>query len=253
LDPQIEKCLKSLHSRYISGYFSEDLDDAAEKVLELIPIGSIVGLGDSSTVRRLGLLEKLEENEIKVLNPFKAHDAQIDPAEAYEYTEKTSRAATLCDVFLAGSNAITQDGRIVNVDAAGNRVSGMFWGHSLSIIVVGRNKIVKDLDDAFHRIRHVIAPNHTFIKTTGAGGDPPKIPCAKTGECKDCRSPQRVCNVFTIIESKPLRTTINVIIVNEDLGLGWDPSWPESRIRKIIDNHKKYLWVPRFDILKGKD
>ncbi len=253
MDPQIEKCLKSLRRRHINGFFSEDSDDAAEKALELIPIGSVVGLGDSSTVRRLGLLEKLEKNENKVLNPFKAHDAQIASAEAYEYTEKTSRDATLCDVFLTGTNAITQDGKIVNVDAAGNRVSGMFWGHPISILVVGRNKIVKDLDEAFDRIRHTIAPNHTFLKTAGAGGDQPKIPCAKTGECKDCLSPQRVCNIFTIIESKPLRTTINVILVDEDLGLGWDPSWPESRIRKIIDNHKKFLWVSMFDILKGED
>lgn len=246
---QIEKCLTSLRLRHIHGIFAENSRNANQKILSIIPQDAVVGIGDSSTIRQIGLLEQLKEKGIKVLNPFESKEPQIDPKEAYEYTERISKEATLCEVFLTGTNAITQDGRLINVDAAGNRVAGMFWGHPISIIVVGRNKIVKNLNEAFDRIRSIIAPNHTYIKTTESGGRKLKIPCAKTGKCKDCRSSDRVCNIFTIIEGKPLRTDLNVVIVNEDLGLGWDPSWPETRIMQIIDNHKNSLWIPKFDIL----
>jgi len=147
-------------------------------------------------------------------------------------------------VFLAGTNAITLDGRLVNVDAAGNRVAGMFHGHPKSIVVVGRNKLVNNLDEAFNRIRNVIAPNHMWIRAVELGGDRTETPCVATGACSDCRSKDRMCNVFTIIEGKPLRTDISIVIVDEDLGLAWDESWPRERIDRIKEEYKKFVWIP---------
>jgi hypothetical protein len=120
----------------------------------------------------------------------------------------------------------------------------MFWGHPLSIVAVGRNKIVKDLDEAFSRIRKIIAPNHLRIRSVELRGRKLKTPCVARGECNDCRAIDRGCNIFTIIEGKPFFTNLNIIIVNEDLGLGWDTSWPLDRIRKHIENYKKFVWVP---------
>ena len=133
---------------------------------------------------------------------------------------------------------------MVNVDAQGNRVAGMFWGHPLSILVVGRNKIVANLDEALNRIRTVIAPRHFYIRTALLGGRRRETPCVATGECSDCRSMDRGCNIFTIIEGKPSRTEIHVIVVNRDLGLGWDPSWPKERIDRILSEYKKFVWIP---------
>jgi hypothetical protein len=76
------------------------------------------------------------------------------------------------------------------------------------------------------------------------GGKPLKTPCVVSGQCTDCRAADRICNIFTIIESKPLRTDINVVIVDEDLGLSWDESWPKERISHIINEYKKYVWLP---------
>ena len=118
---------------------------------------------------------------------------------------------------------------------------------SSMVIVVGRNKIVKDLDEAFYRVRKIIAPNHFRIRTIDLGGRDRKIPCVQTGECHDCRSTDRGCSVFTIIENKPLYTNLNVIIVNEDLGLGWDKSWPQDRIQKIRENYKRFAWLPEMN------
>jgi hypothetical protein len=121
-------------------------------------------------------------------------------------------------------------------DAAGNRVAGMFWGHPKSVIVVGRNKIVKNLEEAFHRIKNVTVPEH--FKRRGL-----PTPCAITGKCHDCIGKIRRCAVTTIIEGKPLLTDVNVVIVNEDLGLGWDKSWPKKRIQRIAMRHEKLKWT----------
>jgi len=247
MDVQIKECLESLNKRHIRGFFVEGANEAVQKILTLIPKEAIIGMGDSSTIRQIGLLEKLKDKGLMVLNPFESKEPKMDSREALEHTDAIAREATICDVFLAGTNAITEDGRLVNVDAVGNRVAGMFWGHRISIIIVGKNKIVRNLEEAFNRIRNIIAPNHSLIKTATSGVKA-KTPCAKSGECTDCRSLERKCNIFTIIESKPLRTNLNVVIVNEDLGLGWDPSWPEYRVRKIKDYHIKYCWKPEFEI-----
>ena len=130
------------------------------------------------------------------------------------------------------------------MDSNGNRVAGMFWGHPISIVTVGKNKIVRDLDEAFHRIRKIIAPNHVRIRSVELGGRKRKTPCAQTGECSDCRLSDKICNILTIIEGKPTSTDLNVVIVNEDMGLGYDPSWPKSRITKILNNYKKFVWIP---------
>jgi len=243
MDIHIGQTLDSLHSRHINGIFAEDSDDARLKVLSLIPRDAVVGIGDSTAVRQVGIPQALKERGTKVLDGFDPQETQINPQNAQARHDQIVREATICDVFLTGTNAITQDGRLVNVDAAGNRVAGMFWGHPLSIVVVGKNKIVRDLDGAFHRIRHFIAPNHIRIRCAELGGRKFGTPCVASGECSDCRATDRACNIFTVIEGKPFRTNLNVIIVNEDLGLGWDTSWPKERIRKIVEKYKEYVWI----------
>jgi hypothetical protein len=244
MDVQIKETLSSLHSRHIHGIFAESSEDTIQKIMSLIPNGAVVGIGDSTTMKQLSLPQALKRRGTRVMDPFEQKRSQTDPKDAFRWHKNMLKKATVSDVFLTGTNAITLDGRLVNVDAVGNRVAGMFWGHPSSIIVVGRNKIVKDLDEAFYRIRNTIAPNHARIRSAELGGKKTKTPCAVTGECSDCRAPDRICNIFTIIESKPFFTDLYVVIVNEDLGLGWDPSWPKERIMQILENYKKFVWVP---------
>jgi hypothetical protein len=240
----IEKSLSSLRSRHIKGIFAEDYEEANQKILALIPLNATVGIGDSTSMRQLGILQALRGRGTKILNPFEPKGEKISVENFRQRRATVLKDATLSDVFLTGTNALTQDGKLVNVDATGNRVAGMFWGHSLSIIVVGRNKIVKNLDEALQRIRNIIAPSHFRIRTGELGGRKRETPCVVTGRCNDCRAEDRGCNIFTIIEGKPSQTNLNVILVNQDLGLGWDPTWPQERISKILDNYKKFVWVP---------
>ena len=244
MDSQIKELLSSLHSRHINGIFAENSEDAIRKILSLVPNDAIVGIGDSTTMRQIGIPQALKERGTKVLDAFERKETPTNLEDALQWLKRTLKEATVSDVFVTGTNAITRDGRLVNVDAVGNRVAGMFWGHPTSIIAVGRNKIVKDLDEAFYRIRNIIAPNHVRIRSVELGGGNSKTPCAVTGECVDCRAIDRICNIFSIIEGKPFFTDLIVVIVNEDLGLGWDPSWPQGRIMQILENYKKFVWIP---------
>jgi len=244
MDKEIETTLKALRSRHFDGVFVENSEEAKNKILDLIPKDAVVGIGDSTTVAQIGVKEELKKRGTRVLDGFDRKITYTSLKDYEAFHNRLIEESTLCSVFLTGTNVVTQDGRLVSMDAVGNRVAGMFWGHPKTIIVVGRNKIVKDLDEAFHHLRKVIAPNHIRIRAAELGGRRVETPCVATGECNDCRVKDRMCNVLTIIEGKPLRTDITVMIVNEDLGLSWNTSWPQERIAKIIENYKRSVWIP---------
>ncbi len=233
-DSVINKVIKALENRKMTGLAAEDGDHARKLVLSIVPEDAVVGIGDSSSVRQVKAVTALEERGNKIISGFNPEKMITDLKSHFDNGFWPMLEATVCDVFLTGSNAVTEDGRIINVDGNGNRVAGMIWGHPLTILVVGKNKIVKDLEEGMDRVKNVIAPEH--LKRKGAAS-----PCIKNSHCHDCIGPSRACAVTSIIESGPPHTQIHVIIVNEDLGLGWDKSWPEERISRIIKRHEEHM------------
>ena len=117
LDKDIEQTIASLHSRHINGIFARNSQEARVIILSLIPAGAIVGIGDSTAIRQLGIPQVLKKRGIKVLDAFEPHVTTIDPKDAQVNHDKTIIEATISDVFLTGTNAITQDGRLVNMGA----------------------------------------------------------------------------------------------------------------------------------------
>jgi hypothetical protein len=242
-DNDIVSVLKGFRHRRFNAYYASDAETARRIILDLIPVNVEVGTGDSTSVHQLGIPDLLRERGTTI---YVGHERGRTRAETTELSNLSY--SQNCKYFLTGTNAVTLDGRCVNVDAVGNRVGGMFYGHEHSILVIGRNKIVKDIDAAFDRIRNQISPQHVKIRSTDLGGRPFKTGCVKTGICIDCQGEDRTCNVFTIIEGKPKRTNIHAVFVNLDLGLGWDDSWPAERIRNIIDGYKKLVWIPPLNV-----
>ncbi|HVN96113.1 MAG TPA: lactate utilization protein [Syntrophorhabdaceae bacterium] len=245
-DETISKTLKAFKKRLYRGYFAENREDARKQILDLIPVESTVCIGDSSTVRQIEIVSSLKRRGTPVVNPFDPGIKIEDAQGFFDFVFKPAFEATTGDVFLTGSNALTQDGVLLNIDGAGNRVAGMFWGHPISIIVVGRNKIVKDLDEAFQRVKNVIAPEH--FRRRGA-----PTPCTVSGRCHDCSGPKRICAVTTIIERSPIQTEIHIILVNEDLGLGFSRDWPRKRIDHIVKEHEKFSWSVPHTVLATLD
>lgn len=233
-DKTIEQTLKSLRANYFNAEFAENLSAARNIILDIIQKEATVGIGDSATIRQICILEEIERKGIKIVNPVskeiidKVNDKLLDQEGWISLAKKAIR----CDVFLTGSNAVTMDGKLVNIDGAGNRVVGMIFGPKHAIIVAGRNKIVKDVSEALYRIKNIIVPAH-------AGPKNKRPPCTITGKCSDCNfTNEKMCKITTIIEMKPHWSEITVIIVNEDLGLGWSENWPAERIDKI---HSEYF------------
>ena len=234
MNGEIEEALKNLKRNGFDARFAENSDAVKKIILGSIPKNAIVGVGDSATVRQIRIIEELEKKGIRVLNPF-SRELTTDRAKT-EARDNISRQIFSCDVLVSGTNAVTRDGRLVNVDAVGNRVASMIFGPKQVLVIVGKNKIVKNVDEALYRIKNLIAPFHARTKgfTT---------PCAQSGKCTDCKAPKRICSVTSIMEKRPWRTEVSVILVNEDLGLSWDETWPEERVLKIKSNYEKVTWT----------
>ena len=231
---EVEKSLTSLKANNFDARFAQSGTAAKEIILGSILDNALVGAADSATIRQIGVVGALKRKGIKVLDPF-SRELTTDPAKT-AVRDNISRQLFSCDVLLVGTNAVTMDGKLVNIDGVGNRVAAMIFGPRKVFIVVGRNKIVKDVDAALHRIKNVIAPAHAKTKEFATS-------CAQTGKCSNCSSPKRICNVVTIMEKRPWRTDISVILIDEDLGLGWDEAWQQKRIQKIKSNYERVTWV----------
>jgi hypothetical protein len=216
----INNVVKSLRNNNFKVEYFEKAKDAVPVILDLIPVDASIEMAGSASVTQLGLLDMLRRRGNKGLDLSNTRESFL------EEMRKNRR-----DVLLVSANAVTLDGKLVNTDGMGNRVAGMFFGVKKVILLVGANKIVRDVPEALERVQKVIAPYHA--KYIGMN-----TPCASTGECSDCDSPQRICNITTILSKKPPTVDFIIILVGEDLGLGWDPDWPEERIEKITSAYR---------------
>jgi hypothetical protein len=233
-----KETLEQLRRNGFTAVFAADRAAAQAEVMDLIPVGSTVGIGDSVSVRQTGAIEQLQENGRIVVNPFSESYSKILTTGqiSEEQSARVDRLALQCEYFLTGTNVLTATGKLLNVDGAGNRVVGQMFGPEKVVLVAGTNKIVADLEAGFDRMRQVIAPQHARTKNRNT-------PCVRTGECEDCHSPERICNVTGIIERNPTLTDISIVLVEEDLGLGWDPEWSEGRVSKLRNSYEELTWI----------
>jgi len=182
---------------------------AAHKIIteEIIPKlnPKTVSWGGSMTVIASGVYDTLKNN--KDLNVIDTYDRTVPPEESMN----RRRQALMADLFLTGTNALTETGMLVNLDMFGNRVGALTFGPKNVVVLVGRNKIVDDIEEAMYRIKNYVAP-------INAARLDKKTPCVKTGHCDDCKSPDRICNTWTITEKSYPKGRIKVVVINEDLG-----------------------------------
>ena len=158
----------------------------------------------SMSLVEMGLWEKLAKTGVKVIDPF---TPGLTPEESYARL----RQGLLADYLITSSNALTMDGKLVNLDATGNRVAAMCFGPEKVILAVGLNKVTPDLESAMARIKQLAAPINAIRLNR-------ETPCAETGRCADCHSPARLCNLWSIIEGHRFENRIHVKLVGEDLG-----------------------------------
>jgi LUD domain len=204
-EKQVERTIHALKMNRFEALYASDSKTALEEVMKRIPDRASVGIGGSLTLGQVGLLDALKNRQVSLIWPFVQAKTQ---EELHELIQESFSA----DVFLSGTNAVTEDGKLLNVDASGNRVGAMFIGPKKTIVVCGVNKIVKDLEAAEKRVREWVAPQNAKRLDR-------KTPCVKTGLCEDCSSPDRICNIYVTLVKKPARTEVIVILVGENLGI----------------------------------
>lgn len=195
--------VKNLKSRHFDAYYCKNADEALQKALELIPEGSSVGWGGTKSAEQIGLLDAVRNGNYKAIDR--------DAAKSPEEREQADRNALFADVYIAGANAMSQDGQMVSIDGNGNRVAAIIYGPKSVIVIVGMNKVCDTLDNAIARARTVAAPINMqrFMKDT---------PCAATGVCGNCKSEGCICNQILITRHCRPVNRIRYIIVGEDLG-----------------------------------
>lgn len=202
---RVERTIEALKRNNFEVLFAPDAKAALEEVMKQIPDDATVGLGGSVTIDQIGAPKALEGRNIRLIWPsVQAKNEE----ERLKLTQKLFSA----DVFLTSTNALTEDGKLFNVDNTGNRVGTMFIGPKKVVIVAGVNKIVKNEEAAEERVRSWAGPQNAKRLNK-------KTPCTETGVCEDCKSHDRICNIYVTLKKKPSRTDVVVILVGENMGI----------------------------------
>ena len=195
-----QKVIQGLKSRNMTGYYAATKEEALALALSLIPEGSSVTMGGAMSAHEIGLVEALKAGNYRFIDRDAIADKRAAMLAAYD-----------ADFFLTSANAMTEDGEMVNIDGNANRVSAIAQGPKKVLVIAGMNKICSDLDGAMKRARNVAAP----VNAQRFGLN---TPCAKTGACMNCKSPDTICCQFLITRFSRHADRIHVILVNDHLG-----------------------------------
>ena len=206
---RLEDLKETLEDNNFEAFVAEDTGEAKRIVVEeILPKtgAKSVAMGGSMTFVATGLYDFFKQQSgLEFLDT-------LDKSLPREQQVERRRQALLADLFITGTNALTESGALVNLDMTGNRVAAITFGPRHVVILVGRNKIVTDLEDAMYRVKNYAAPANAMRLDM-------KTPCVKTSFCEECKSPNRICNYWTITEKSFPKGRIKVVLINQDLGL----------------------------------
>lgn len=204
MEKRVDRTIKNLNRRNMEGFFVKDKSELITLLKKLIDEKSTVGVGDSMTLFETDVIDFLCKGNYVFLDKYREGITSEEKKDIYLQNFSAN-------TFMCSTNALTEDGELYNIDGNGSRVAPMLYGPKQVILVTGINKIVKDIEEAEKRVRNYAAP----IDAKRLNKD---TPCTTLGYCVDCKSPNRICNDFTIIRGQFIKNRIKVIIVGEQLG-----------------------------------
>ena len=203
LSIQAETIIKNLEKRNMEGYYFASAAACTEAILSTLPKGSVIGWGGSESIKECGLLEEIQKGGYELLDRSLART----PEESRQIYAKT----VLADYYLMSTNAITLGGELINIDGNGNRVACLIQGPSHVIIIAGMNKVVSDVPGGVARVRHMASPANAIRLNRN-------LPCAASGVCHDCLSPECFCNQIVVTRRSMHPDRIKIYLVGEELG-----------------------------------
>ncbi len=181
----------------------DNKQQAKQKIIDIVPEKTSVGLGGSMTVSELGIVDELKKKGVSIIK----HEHTMSLVQRKEIWRK----AFSSDFYISSPQAVTYDGKLFFIDKYGNRLSAIIFGPGRVILVAGYNKLVPDENSALWRIRNISAVKNTHRLNL-------KTPCTSTGYCTDCQTEERICNVVSFLLKRPSATDYSIILVNEELG-----------------------------------
>jgi len=206
---KLENVKEVLESNNFEVFIADNSEEASKIVLEKIILNEnikSISWGGSMTFVGTGLYDALkDQKKFKILDTF-------DKSLSNDEKTQLRREALLTDLFITGTNALTEDGCLVNLDMIGNRVGALTFGPKYVLVLTGRNKIVPDINTGMERIKNYVAPSNAMRLDM-------KTPCVKTGECSECKASARICNTWTITQKSFPKKRVKIVLINEDLGL----------------------------------
>ncbi|MBR4139880.1 MAG: lactate utilization protein [Lachnospiraceae bacterium] len=195
--------IKNMEKKNLEAYYCATSAEAVEKALSLMPEGASITWGGSESIKECGLMDAIQAANYELIDRT---DAKTPEEDRIMYSRQV-----MADFFLMSSNAITIDGELVNIDGRANRVSLLCWGPQNVIVIAGMNKITSDVESAIQRVRDAAAPPNTVRLNKNT-------PCAQTGRCGNCYSPDCICSQIVITRRSSTPKRIKVILVGEELG-----------------------------------
>ena len=203
-EKKIEKTINNLKKNNINGYYVKDNDELINLIKDIAKEGEVVSVGGSMSLFESKVIELLRSGRYEFLDRYKKDLTQEDIKEIY-------RKSFFADTYFASANAITEDGKIFNVDGNGNRVAAILYGPDKVVLIVGVNKIVKNIEQAVSRNRAISGPANAKRLNLST-------PCVKTGQCMECKSEERICCEYTVIKRQRNPKRMHVIFINDTLG-----------------------------------
>ena len=203
-EQKIKRTMENLEKNNIESYFVEDNSALIEKISKFVKEGDTVSVGGSMTLFETGVIEFLRNGKFNFLDRY---EQGLNGNDIKDIFRKTFSA----DAYFVSSNAVTEKGELYNVDGNGNRVAAMIYGPDNVIVIVGVNKIVRDVQEAIERKKEYAAPANAKRLNRNT-------PCTKVGHCMDCSSSERICNDYVLIRRQGQKGRIKVIIVGKELG-----------------------------------
>lgn len=203
-EKKIEKTINNLKKNNINGYYVKDNDELINLIKDIAKEGEVVSVGGSMSLFESKVIELLRSGRYEFLDRYKENLTQEDIKEIY-------RKSFFADTYFASANAITEDGKIFNVDGNGNRVAAILYGPDKVVLIVGVNKIVKNIEQAVARNRAISGPANAKRLNLST-------PCIKTGQCMECNIEDRICCEYTVIKRQRNPKRMHVIFINDTLG-----------------------------------
>ena len=202
---KLDKFSENFRKNNIEVVLAAEKNDALKKTLKVLGNPKSVGLGGSMSVTEIGLLDALRKMDTILYD-------QYEDGISREESLNRRKEGLSAEIFIAGANALTEDGQIINCDGFGNRVAGMIYGPGKVLLVVGKNKLCKSLEEALDRVRNVAAvKNAKRLKVN--------TPCVKSGRCEEDKcGEERICNITTVIHRQAKVGRVTIVLVDEDLG-----------------------------------